>query len=201
VGAEVLPPLLPALLAAHPGLQVELALSNRTQDLLRRDADVAVRMVAPTQAALLARKVGTIPVGLYARADYLARTPAPQRPAQLLEHRLIGADQGRGLLDVLEALGVKASARNFAVRTDSDVAQLGAVRAGLGIGVCQVPLAARDPALVRVLSALQVPLETWVVMHEDLRRVQRVRVVFEHLVSGLGGYLASGATPRRARRT
>lgn len=200
VGAEVLPPLLPALLAAHPGLQVELALSNRTQDLLRRDADVAVRMVAPTQAALVARKVGVIPVGLYARADYLARNPAPERPAQLLGHRLIGADQGRGLLDVLARVGVKASARDFAVRTDSDVAQLGALRAGLGIGVCQVPLAAREPALVRVLPALQVPLETWVVMHEDLRRVQRVRVVFEHLVSGLSGYLAKAVARRPARK-
>ncbi len=187
VGVEVLPGLLRPLLRAQPQLQVELALSNHTQDLLRRDADVAVRMVAPTQAALVARKAGSIPVGLFARADVLAgRTP--KRLVELLEYPLIGADRERAFLEVLRGAGLPVAARDFVVRTDDDVAQFAAIRAGLGIGVCQVALAARHADLVRVLPALQLPLETWVVMHEDLRRVRRVRLVFDHLVSSLTQY-------------
>ena len=85
-------------------------------------------------------------------------------------------------------MGLTVSARDFAIRTDSDGAQLNAVRAGLGIGVCQVPLARRTASLVRVLPRIVFPLETWVVMHEDQRSVRRVRLVFDHLVSSLTAY-------------
>lgn len=189
VGLEVLPGLLTSLRARWPDLQLELALSNRLEDLLRRDADVAVRMTAPTQAALVARKVGVIQVGLFGHRDYLARHPAPKNPGDLLKgHALIGADRDRGLLNALSTLGLSLSPRDFAIRTDSDGAQLSAVRAGLGIGACQVPLATRAPSLVRVLPRVAFPLETWVVMHEDQRSVRRVRLVFDHLVKSLGAY-------------
>lgn len=190
IGLEVIPATLGPLRAAWPALQIELALSNRVEDLLRRDADVAVRMKAPAQASLVAQRVGVIPIGLFAHADYLARHAAPAKPADLLKgHALIGSDRDRGLIDVLAMFGLTATARDFAVRTDSDGAQLRAVRAGLGIGVCQVPLARRTPELCRVLPRVEIPLETWVAMHEDQRSVRRVRLVFEHLAKALGEYL------------
>jgi DNA-binding transcriptional LysR family regulator len=88
----------------------------------------------------------------------------------------------------------------FAVRSDSDVAQLAFVRAGAGIGICQEALARRSaPALVRVLpQQLQYGLETWVVMHEDLRTSPRCRRTFDALVSGLERYVASVAGPAQA---
>ncbi len=199
VGAEVLPGTLAKLRAAWPQLQVELALSNRLEDLLRRDADVAVRMTAPTQAALVARRIGAIPVGFFAHEDYLATHKPPARLADLLVgHTLIGSDRERGFLTALAATGLDVGRRDFAIRTDSDLAQLGALRAGLGIGVCQVPLAARNPKLKRVLPKLGVELETWVVMHEDQRNVRRVRLVFDHLVGALGAYLGSKGSGTRA---
>jgi DNA-binding transcriptional LysR family regulator len=84
---------------------------------------------------------------------------------------------------------------DFAFRSDSDLAQMAAIRAGLGIGVCQVPLARRDPSLVRILpDAFSYPLDTWVVMHEDLRTSAPVRAVFDALVAGLRDYLGGDAT-------
>ncbi|MEG1326632.1 MAG: LysR family transcriptional regulator, partial [Janthinobacterium sp.] len=71
VGVEVLPPILARLRACHPGLIIELVLSNKVQDLLRREADIAVRMLRPRQEQLVARKVGDIELGLHAHADYL----------------------------------------------------------------------------------------------------------------------------------
>lgn len=199
IGLEVMPPLLGRLRTKWPGLQLELALSNRLEDLLRRDADVAVRMTVPTQVSLVARRVGVIPVGLYAHVDYLERHPAPTRPAGLLEgHCLIGGDKERGYINGLARFGLTVSPRDFAIRTDSDGAQLNAVRAGLGIGACQVPLALRTPSLRRVLPRIEFPLETFVVMHEDQRSVRRVRLVFEHLVEALGEYLRAPGAKRRS---
>lgn len=199
MGALVLPGMLTPLLAAHPGLQVEIATSNRTVDLLRRDADLAVRMVAPTQSALVARRVGRVPVGLFAHPRYL-RDRAPVRSLEdLRAHALVGADQERGLLHALAALGLTLTPRDFALRSDDDVAQLSAVRAGLGIGGCQAPLAARE-GLVPVLPSLRVPLEVWVVMHEDLRRVRRVRSVFDHLVTSLQAYITEAPDAPVRRR-
>src|SRR5438876_1235296 len=66
IGTEVLPAILTAFREQHPRIDVEVVISNRSQDLLRRDADLAVRMVKPTQSALLARKLGVVRLGLHA---------------------------------------------------------------------------------------------------------------------------------------
>lgn len=193
VGAEVMPPILAALRRAHPAIQVELVLSNRNQDLLRRDADLAVRMVVPTQAALVAKRVGVIELGLFASAAYLAERPPPRALDELRDHALLGSDRERGIIDALDAAGLSTSPSDCVLRTDSDLAQLAALRAGVGIGVCQLPLAARS-SLCRVLPELAFPLDTWVVTHEDLRNVRRIRLVFDHIVEHLAAYLASPAT-------
>jgi DNA-binding transcriptional LysR family regulator len=198
VGAEVMPSILASLRRTHPGIQIELALSNRNQDLLRRDAELAVRMIAPTQSALVARRIGRIELGLYASDGYLEACAPPRRLTELKNHALIGSDRDRGIHDALEAAGLSISPRDFALRTDSDLAQLAAVRAGVGIGVCQVPLARRSPHLRRVLPKLAFHLDAWVVTHEDLRTVRRVRTVFDHLVRELGRYIdgePASATP------
>ena len=77
----------------------------------------------------------------------------------------------------------------FALRTDSDLAAHMALREGFGLGVCQVPLARRYPDLVRVLPDFSLPLDIWIVMHEGLKRVARMRAVFDHLVQGMKAYL------------
>jgi len=192
IGAEVLPPIVAALLVAHPRLQIELAVTDRTEDLLRRDADVAVRMVEPTQAGLVRRCAGSIELGLFATKAYLAAHAAPTSPAGLVpDHALVGGDRSRATIDALAAAGLSTTPRDYAFRSDSDVAKLSAVRAGLGIGACQVPLSRRPVLLVRVLPDLAFHLDAWVVMHEDLRAVTRVRLVFDHLVAALGAYAAA----------
>jgi DNA-binding transcriptional LysR family regulator len=194
VGVERLPPILAALRRRHPGLELELALSNAVEDLLRRDADIAVRMVAPVQEALVARKVGTAELGLYAHAGYLAGRTPPARVGDLAAHDLIGFDRETPALRAFLAGYPWLAAANFAFRAGSDLAQLAAVRAGVGIGVCQVGIAARDPALVRVLPADFAPaLPTWVVMHEDLRATPRARAAFDLLAEHLARQLADGA--------
>jgi DNA-binding transcriptional LysR family regulator len=191
IAIEVLPPILAKLARLHPALAIELSPSNRNQDILRREADVAVRMATPQQDALVARRIGAVPLGLHAHPAYFEGREIPTSHAQLITHRLIGIEHETPLLDAVRSRGFAVRVSDFLFRSDSDLAQLAAIRSGIGIGLCQVPLAQRA-GLVRVLpQQLEFDLETWVVCHEDLRAVARVRAVFDALVTGLGEYIGA----------
>ena len=193
VSIEVLPPILADLRDAHPELVVELVPSNKVENLLRRDADIAVRMVAPSQDALVARRIGGIDVGLHAHRRYLDRHGTPKSLEELARHALIGWDTETAYIRRFQERYPQITRESFAFRTDSDVAQLAAIRAGLGIGMCQARLAARDPALVRLFeSEISLNLDTWVAMHADLRDSPRCTVTFAALADGLAAY-ARGA--------
>lgn len=190
VGCEVLPPILARLHQQYPDLQIELSLSNRPQDLLKREADIAVRMLRPAQEALVARRVGAIDLGLYAHRGYLERRGTPATMAELRAHAMIGYDHESAFIRSLKHHLGGLTRSMFALRADSDLAQLAAIRAGFGIGICQAGIARRDPALVRVLpDALSIKLDTWVAMHENLRDSQRCAVVFAALADGLASYI------------
>jgi DNA-binding transcriptional LysR family regulator len=193
VGVEVLPPILRGLRERYPALQVELALSNDMQDLLQREADIAVRMAPPRQDQLVARRIGAIELGLHASADYAARHGLPASVEELGGHAVIGYDRVtpyvRAALAHMPAFGRE----RFAYRADGDLAHLALIRAGAGIGFCQVPLARREPVLQRVLADdFRLQLDTWVAMHEDLRNSPRCRAAFDALAEGLQAYLQTG---------
>lgn len=192
VGVEVLPPILASLRERHPGLVIELVLSNKVQDLLRREADIAVRMLRPRQEQLVARKVGNITLGLHAHEAYLARHGMPQAWADLARHAVIGYDEASPFVRNAGAAFQGLTREQFAWRCDSDLAHMALIRAGAGIGVCQTGLAARNPALRRVLpQAFALPMETWVTMHEDLRGSLRCRATFDALAEGLQAYVGT----------
>ncbi len=200
MGVEVLPPILARLQGEHPGLTVELVLTNRVQDLLRREADIAIRMAQPKQELLIARRMGEVALGLFAHRQYLDKRGTPQTLADLAGHTLIGFDQETPFLRAATKALPQWQRGAFALRTDSDLAQLAFIRAGGGIGVCQVALARRDPPLVRVLPQLVAPgLATWLSMHEDLRHSPRCKVTFDALLQGLQRHVAQGLAPFSAR--
>jgi len=201
VATEHLPPLLAALRRNHPRLAIELVASDALDDLLQRRADIAIRMVEPTQQALVTRKLGMLALGLYAHQDYLTARGAPQSIPDLAAHDLIGVDSNgsfsRAILRALPGL----ERADFALRVDNTVVQLAAIRAGFGIGICQTVIAERDKTLVRVLpQAFAFDLPLWIVMHEDLRSSGRCRAVFDALVAGLGPAATPLPSPPSAAR-
>lgn len=201
VGVEVLPAILSAFREAHPKIAVELSLSNLNQDLLRRDADIAVRMARPTQTALIARRLGSVAIGLYAHHSYIARHGMAKSVADLANHALIGFDADTVALRAYRQTGLPISREMFAFRSDSEHAQLAALRSGFGIGGCQAKVAARNPDLVPVLPRdFRVELEMWLVMHEDQRGIRRVRLLYDHLAAALGAYAGSAIKPRKRRQ-
>jgi DNA-binding transcriptional LysR family regulator len=186
MGAEVLPPILATLRQRHSQLTIELVLTNRVQDLLRREADIAVRMTQPKQGVLVARRVADVVIGLHAHKDYLARVGTPKNPDDLAQHSLIGFDEETPFIRAASSKMPGWTRSAFGLRTDSDLAQLALVRAGCGIGACQVAIARRDDSLVRVLPRhMELKLETWITMHEDLRGSARCKVIFDALVAAL----------------
>ncbi|WP_413727321.1 LysR family transcriptional regulator [Sodalis sp. RH19] len=180
IGTEVLPPMLAQLKQSHPLLRLELVTTNRVQDLLRREADIAVRMTPPKQESLIARRVGDVKLGLYAHRDYLRRHGVPSAPADLTRHALIGFDEETPYLRAASRQLPVWTRDAFTFRADSDLAQLALIRAGCGIGICQTALAGD---LVRVLpQQYGFILPTWIIVHEDLRASPRCKATFDALV-------------------
>lgn len=197
VGIEVIPPMLARFREAHPGIDVELALNNKNEDLTRRDADVAVRMARPTQNSLVAKKVGDLHLGFHATPEYVARHGAPTNFEELQTHTLIGFDRAfPELIDDLalsSSLGRPITRDLFSYRTDNDVAQLAAIRAGVGIGVCQTTLAKRSGLVAVAPELFSFTLPIWICMHETLRGSPRMRLMFDHLAKELGAYATDAA--------
>jgi DNA-binding transcriptional LysR family regulator len=200
IGVEVLAPLLPPFLATHPRIAVELMLSSRTEDLVRREADIAVRLFRPTQNALIARRLGTLGFALHAHPSYLAaRGGGPRSYEDLAQHALIGFDS-EALICRLEKHGLPFSRDALAFRCDSYVGQHAALRAGAGIGTAMFALARRD-GLVRVLPNLpSSEVEVWLVMHEAMRTTRRVRLLFDFLAERLGAFVKREGPARAVRR-
>ncbi len=186
VGAILLPEVLTRLRRTHQGLQVSLRLDNLAQDLLAGDVDIAVRMFRPKQRDLVGRKVGVARSGLYASLSYLQEKGTPQSLDDLAHHDVIGFDRNTMFLRAFEAASPHLAPGKLAFRTDSMLAQLAALRQGLGVGVVQEVIAAHDPQLLRVCPAVNLPpLEVWVVTHPDLRSAAHVRMVMQELSSFL----------------
>ena len=187
VAVQLLPPLLARMRMVLPDIQVELVASNQVSNLLRREADIAVRMVRPDQETLVAKKIGNVGLGAYAHRSYLARRSSLRQPADLLQHDLIGSDTDTSILLGFTALGYAVGPQAFALRTDDLVVQWQAVRAGLGIGFVADYMARSEPDVLRVLPGLlpipEIPM--WLAVHREIRTNKRIRAVYDFLAEAL----------------
>ncbi len=182
----LLPRVLTRFQRAHPGIEIELVASNELTNLLRREADIAVRMVRPAQSSLIARKLGEIEVVAAAHASYLAKAPPVRRPEDLLAHRLVGFDRDDAILRGFARLGVELSRSDFACRTDDQVAYVQLVGAGAGVGFIAGYVVRQCPGVTRLLPALAIPsFPCWLAVHREIRSNPLVRTVYDFLAREL----------------
>lgn len=182
----VLPDLLTALRIEEPEIDLEVLASDQTENLLRREADIAVRMYRPTQPDVITRKVGDVRVGMYAAKSYVERRGMPTRFRDVLDHDVIGADRSTALIDGFRQAGLEVNRDFFAFRSDDQVLCWQMVLAGYGIGFAQVQVGDRDPRLVRIEIAGDVGiLPVWLTAHSELKTSPRLRRVFDFLAEGL----------------
>jgi DNA-binding transcriptional LysR family regulator len=172
---------------ALPDIQVELVSSNTVSNLLRREADIAVRMARPEQGTLIARKIGDVAVGAFAHRAYLGRHSPLRQPMDLMGHDLIGSDRDTAILDGFRASGYPVSKDLFAFRTDDLIVQWEAVRAGMGIGFVPSYMARSDVDVMQVLpDVLRIPpLPMWLAVHREIRTSRLIRTVYDFLASAL----------------
>lgn len=186
VSCYVLPPLLAQMRLSLPDIQVELVASNEVSNLLRREADIAVRMVQPQQASIIARRVGKVTLRACAHQDYLRRRGVPRQPNDLLAHDLIGGDRNDDTLKGFAAQGLVVGREQFAFRADDLIVVWQAVRAGLGVGFVSEHLIRSDPAVIPVLPKLKIePLPVWLAVHKEIRTSKRIRAVYDFLADAL----------------
>ncbi|MCE2659290.1 MAG: LysR family transcriptional regulator [Rubrivivax sp.] len=182
----LLPPILAALQREEPGIQVELVASNQLTNPLRREADIAVRMVRPAQESLVARKLADIPIVACAHQRYLDRHGTPRQPQDLVQHRLIGYDRDDTLRRGFAALGMPVEPDRFVLRTDDQLAYGRLVAAGGGIGFVAAYNLAHWPGVVPLLPMLRIPpLPCWLAVHREIRGSGLVRRVFDFLAEAI----------------
>ena len=188
----LLPELLARFATEEPGIQIELVASNQLSNLLRREADIAVRMLRPAQASLVARKLADIRIVACAHQRYLDRAGTPRKPADLLEHRLIGYDRDETIVRGFAQLGFALPRERFAVRTDDQVAYGQLVAAGAGIGFAAQYNLGRWPGVRALLPQLAIPpLPCWLAVHREIRSSRVVRRVYDYLAQAIPAELAA----------
>ncbi len=167
---------------AHPGILVELAVDGRMLNLSRREADVALRVSRPREGDLWGRKLADIAWTAYGSPALLDAGPPLAGPADLAGHPLIGWEEGTTGINAADWLAEAAPASAVVYRTSSLVNQFVAARAGIGLSVLPCYLGDPEPGLRRALPGGPVPAlarELWIVTHQDLRRMGRVRAFFD----------------------
>lgn len=180
LATDLVIPALPRFVARHPQLRLEIVTTTATVELGRRDADLALRVVRPSQGNLKMRRLGEMTHGVYGHRDYLARHPA--RDGDPLAGRAVVTwDEAHAHLPAARWLAQRAPDAHIVLATSTLRAQIAAVRAGLGLAVLPDFLAT-DPDFVRVLAPDEVFSDgIWLVMHADLAASNRVRAVADFL--------------------
>ena len=185
----VLPAIVADLREAEPDIQIEIVASDGAQNLLRRDADIAIRMFNPTQNTLIARRIGDTPLGLFGAARYLERRGRPLTLAKLIDHDVIGFDRSEDILKGYAANGFAVDREHFPLRVDDQMVYWHLMCAGAGLGFAQQRLA-EAAGLEHLDIGMKLPaLPIWIVFHEDLRAQPRVRRVADFLAERLSAWL------------
>jgi DNA-binding transcriptional LysR family regulator len=190
VSNYVLPALLKPIRETYPAIALETVPSDSAENLLLREADIAIRMFRPTQLELVTRKLGEIPIVCCAHESYLQHHGAPEAVTDLYDHDLIGFDRSDLLVRTARNMGYDLKRDHFRLRTDSQTHMWELVRAGLGIGFGQAQLVRDTPGMRALLPGMTIPpLEVWLTSHRELFTSHRIRAIYDALADGLMDYI------------
>lgn len=185
-----LPPIIARIRRLEPEIAIELVPSNESENLLYREADIALRMFRTEQLDIVTKRLGAFELGIYAAKDYLDRVGRPKRPEDLWTLDLVGYDRNDVILRGLRETGLDAQRDWFATRCDEHSVYWELVRAGCGVGFAQADVGDRDPDVERLFPGQPIPpLQLWIAAHEAIRRTPRIRRVWTLLEEGLKPHL------------
>ena len=170
----VLPDVLVALRVAEPEIDIELVPSDRSENLLQREADIAIRMYRPTQADVFTRRVGDLSLGMFAATSYLQTHDEPTGIEELSAHDIIGYDKSNQMIEGFATAGFKVGRDFFSFRCDDQVVCWQMVVAGYGIGFNQLGVGSATSGVNQLLPDLTLPtLPVWLTAHAELKTSRR----------------------------
>jgi len=197
----ILPPIIAALRDAEPEIEVELVPTDETENLIFREADIAIRMYRPTQLDIVTCKIADHPLALYAARSLLEKYGQPETLDDLTNLPFVGFDRSDLILRHMRAEGFDVDRTFFRTRCDDQAAFWRLVCAGCGVGAMQQVIGDADPAVVRLAVQVNLPpLPIWLAAHEALHKTPRVKRVWDHLATQLGA-IARHSEPQTLQPT
>lgn len=183
---HTLPPIIASIRSKHPGIEVEVIVTNQASDLGRREADIAIRSFRPEQPDLFARKVRDGAAHLYGSKEYLDELGNPSTPEELSKANFLGFNRDDALLKGLNALGLSVTPSSFPVLTENQLLQWELTKRGVGLSMMTEEVGDAEPLVRRALASLPpFPVPLWLTTHRELSTNRRMRVVFDLLLEGL----------------
>ena len=180
VATDILPTILSEIHAQEPDIQIEVVATDETDNLLRREADIALRMYQTTLLDVIAKKITEIELGIYGAHSYLECINMPPATSNLIDHDLIGCDRSESIIDGMRKMGYEITRDVFKFRSDDQVVCWQMVLAGFGIGFNQVVIGDAGSRVQRIAPAMPMgTMPIWLAAHSGLKINSRVRYVFE----------------------
>lgn len=181
-----LAPIIAKLRKIHPGVDVQIVASNTTQDLRRREADIAVRNYRPKDAELVARKIRDEVAMFYATPEFIEQAGTPKRLEDLEKLDFIGFDGSNEMLKRLNEIGVKINPKNIHTYSENHIMHWELVKAGVGIGIMPERVGDLEPKVRSIMPNFRKMIyPVWLVAHRELQTSRRVRTVFDFIAKEL----------------
>jgi len=188
----ILPPIIAKIRLTHPEISIDLIPNDASENLLFREADIALRMYRPTQLDVITRHLCDLPLGMYASVDYLNRKGRPQTMDDLFDgHDLVGYDRDEQILRGMRQIGLDAKRDWFQTRCDEAVIYWELVRMGCGIGFSQVHVGHKEPCVEQILHDVPIPpLPVWLTAHQAMQQTPRIRRVWDILAEEIPAFVS-----------
>ncbi len=182
----LMPGIVARLQREAPQVTINVVSSNALSDLRRREADIALRHVRPTEPELIGRLVGEFLGHFYASAEWVDRHGLPTSAADIVRLGLIGFEPLERFLAHLDGEGIAVAEDDIRIMSENSVVVWEMVKAGLGIGLMLEPIAAATPGVVRLLpECFSVSAPLWLVTHREMRTARRIRLVYDVIAEEL----------------
>jgi len=182
VATYYLPAMLKKLRKLAPGIVVKVVASDEVRDLMRREADIAIRHAQPLQPDLIARKIGTITAHVYASKTLLDEIGEPINMDNLAKYDFVGVEDTENLIAGVSQQGLHLRLDQFRAIAGSGNCMLQMIREGLGLGFLPTDTAQLFDDLVPVLCDQFKPeIPVWLVTHRELKTSRRIRLVYDLL--------------------